>query len=1460
MAEDLIAKYIFKAEGINEVKAQAAQLGGYLQNQGSSAGNAFSSSFKGTLGKINVGQMAGTMAAGAVAAAPIALATGLAHATSVAAGFEQSMANVASVTGGGADSIARLSEVAREAGASSVFSASEAGDAMYYLASAGMNADQISASLGDTLNLAAAGGMGLADATEIVTSTLAQYNMDADEAGRVSNVLAAAAAGSNTTIGQMGAGMSYAGPMANALGMSLEDTSAAMMVLANAGIKGERGGTALRGVLSSLMDISPKAAEALDGMGLSVEDVDPALHSFDEIMATLQEHGMTSADAVKIFGREASSAAIKLVEGADDINKFSDSITGTNKASQMAATQTETFQGAMKMLGSAVEEAEIAVGNALLPTLTNAVTGFTGGVRWATEFGSTVASAFSNITGSLPDIDWTMLIPPIAMLEGLDALDNKIGEVLSGGTETRGLVGAFVGDITGALSDGLKSASGQVQIGGEWMKDMADVQAARDAGKLTAQEYLQGLKDITVSGANMKGPTTGLMDSLQKFATTGKLTTDQYKESLSSVSEIYEQVGDAAADMTGPLTEGFEEGTVSAEDYIAILEDMSTVAEKLGDGADEALEPLTQAFEDGAVSAKEYKDIMDDVANAVTSLGSDFDSIAGPIQEAFSQGEISATQYQDAINSISDVHAQLGESTEYVAGPITDMFESGEISADEYITALDGVLSGSKEFGTEFTRQMADLNANAGNMSADEYLAAFNDIIADLGVDIEKELKEIDAEGAGEEAGEDFAAGFLAGTATLEGGFTKQAMDSMHAAGMMYNYATGQYESRSGGVSSKGVASIQVGSENPLTVEYKLYNGRHILNVRDNNGNLLASEDWGFTSGQTLDETIVAMLAQIVDRDVLKASQAAAIESITPEQRLQLEGEVILDVAENVILNPYERWGSPQHMASKFQEYRDAIEPELLANVYAMENNLREEGKAGWEQAWADILDPASTESQIEMALEVLQLDDYGLELVDRIRRGMDFSGVWVNFADEMEKIAQEGAAVFSDNFVGEDEAQTMIDRLTWAMTQDPAAFEEAGGKTALQYWEGLQTELDKLEALITAEADPSQIAAQRELIAQIIGDHPYQIQVEAEVNAFGGPIAKGPVDEDGNPITLASLLFGTDADRRREIERDDLWWKNEVMPQMEDHIDKMLAAATSGYADDYEAAKENAKLLYQVQDTYADMMTKRQNQLISDLRSGQIGIMEFNELWDKLNQKQEESKKKVDELSDKYGNLAKTTAESMDDCCEAMSAFGKAQEASSDMFFKSYIGPTENYAPWLAETGEYDKRISVGFDFPDDIDQKVAEHLASHPVDADVTLSASDESISSGLSALAEKVKTFAKGGVEGAVSIATTFAPPTEEEISNVITSLEEADATIIPGADLNQDDLYNIVTEINTTETAIPVGINATQFWNEYMSIVTRISSWKVYIPVDVSVVANIPALASQIKAEILAGLQS
>ena len=359
-------------------------------------GASASSAFSGLAASINPA----TIAIAGATAGIVALGAAITSSISTAANFQQSMANVASVTGGGAEALEALSNAAREAGASTVFSATEAADAQYYLASAGMNTEQIVASLNDTLLLAGAGSLEMGRAAEIVTNSLSQFSMEASESGRVANVLAAAASGSNTTVSQMGIAMNKVGPIANALGMSYEQTAASLMVLANAGIKGEEGGTMLRGVLASLMDISPKAAEALEEMGLSAEDVDPALHSFDDIMVTLQEHGMTATQAVQLFGREAASAGVNLVKGAGDVDTFTEAITGTSKAQEMYNTQTDTFNGAMKMLGSAVEEAKISLGNVFLPVLTDAVKWLTEGVTAATNFGKSIYEMYGKVAAA----------------------------------------------------------------------------------------------------------------------------------------------------------------------------------------------------------------------------------------------------------------------------------------------------------------------------------------------------------------------------------------------------------------------------------------------------------------------------------------------------------------------------------------------------------------------------------------------------------------------------------------------------------------------------------------------------------------------------------------------------------------------------------------------------------------------------------------------------------------------------------------------------------------------------------------------------------------------------------------------------------------------------------------------------------------------------------------------------
>ncbi len=150
------------------------------------------------------------------------------------------MANAASVSGATAEEFERMKEVAREMGKSTVFSASEAADAMYYMASAGYKAEQMGEALKPILDLAAATQSDVAFSTDTVIATLNQFGLGAQDAGRVTNVFAAAIGNSQATLDKLSYSMRYVGPVANSLGYSIEQTTAALGLLYNAGFQGEQ--------------------------------------------------------------------------------------------------------------------------------------------------------------------------------------------------------------------------------------------------------------------------------------------------------------------------------------------------------------------------------------------------------------------------------------------------------------------------------------------------------------------------------------------------------------------------------------------------------------------------------------------------------------------------------------------------------------------------------------------------------------------------------------------------------------------------------------------------------------------------------------------------------------------------------------------------------------------------------------------------------------------------------------------------------------------------------------------------------------------------------------------------------------------------------------------------------------------------------------------------------------------
>lgn len=292
------------------------------------------------------------------------------QAVDVSSKFEQSMANAASVSGATGEELERMTSIARKMGETTVFSASEAADAMYYMASAGYKVEQMADSIKPVLDLAAATQSDLAFTTDTVISTLNQFGLEASEADRVTNVFASAIGNSQATLEKLSYSMRYVGPVANSLGYSLEETTAALGLLYNAGFKGQQAGTVLRGALSRLSKPTADMKKALRELGLETEDLNPQTNSLSDILRKLQKAGISTAQAVRIFGTAAGPGMMALIaEGGDSLDEMIKKISDTSATSEMAEKQLDTMQGSAKLLKSMLEEAAISIGDVLIPML-----------------------------------------------------------------------------------------------------------------------------------------------------------------------------------------------------------------------------------------------------------------------------------------------------------------------------------------------------------------------------------------------------------------------------------------------------------------------------------------------------------------------------------------------------------------------------------------------------------------------------------------------------------------------------------------------------------------------------------------------------------------------------------------------------------------------------------------------------------------------------------------------------------------------------------------------------------------------------------------------------------------------------------------------------------------------------------------------------------------------------------
>ena len=291
--------------------------------------------------------------------------------------FEAQMSRVQAIAGATKEELELLTNQAIDLGAETSFSATEAAAGMENLASAGFTTKEIMEAMPGLLDLAASSGAELATASEIAASSIRGFGLEASQSAHVADIFAEASARTNAQVEDMGEAMKYVAPVAKTVGLSIEETAAAIGIMSDAGVKGSQAGTTLRGGLTRIVKPTKMVRDAMAELGVEFYNSDGKMKSLTEIIETLQEHTKGLTDEVKnqalaqIFGTEALSGMLALVNrGSSELDSMKKSFENCDGAAQeMADVMLDNAKGAIESLSGSLESAGIAIQKALAPEI-----------------------------------------------------------------------------------------------------------------------------------------------------------------------------------------------------------------------------------------------------------------------------------------------------------------------------------------------------------------------------------------------------------------------------------------------------------------------------------------------------------------------------------------------------------------------------------------------------------------------------------------------------------------------------------------------------------------------------------------------------------------------------------------------------------------------------------------------------------------------------------------------------------------------------------------------------------------------------------------------------------------------------------------------------------------------------------------------------------------------------------
>ena len=531
----------------------------------------------------------GTTLTKTVTAPIVALGTAAVKTT---ADFDSSMSKVKAVSGATGSQFNALRSKAREMGAQTKFSASEAADAMNYMAMAGWKTEEMLSGVEGIMNLAAASGEDLATTSDIVTDALTAFGKSAEDSGRLADIMAAASSNANTNVAMMGETFKYAAPVAGALGMSMEDTAIAIGMMANAGVKASAAGTAIRTGLTNLVKPTKQMREAMEKYGIEVTNADGSMKSMREITAILRSklgrlgEAEQAAAAGAIFGKNAMSGWLAVINGSDeDLNKLTNAVDNSaGTAKRMAEVMQDNLSGQITILKSQVQELGISFGDILVPHVRKAVSMVQDAVdafnslddserEQIVKLAAIAAAAGPVITvgGKLISVTGSLITNGGALITtlagaGTAAEAGAAGVGLLGGAMAALPVVAAVAGIAALAAiairlsrDANESKASLSTLGSE----MGSISKSADATRSSLDRTIDGIQDLAEANensiakaeasANLAGRYADELDKLAKKS--NRTTSEQAKMQaiVGKLNKIYPDLGLAIDETTGEL-------------------------------------------------------------------------------------------------------------------------------------------------------------------------------------------------------------------------------------------------------------------------------------------------------------------------------------------------------------------------------------------------------------------------------------------------------------------------------------------------------------------------------------------------------------------------------------------------------------------------------------------------------------------------------------------------------------------------------------------------------------------------------------------------------------------------------------------------------------------------------------------------------------------------------------------